>query len=107
MCRGALLTGQNDGLLGGGISGRDLPGEGNYRGVHRGELSSTSRYFWPIMTPSPATPCHTSRNPPFLLGLVQKSRAKAPCTNSLSIVREGFCQGAFFRGAFVWKLLSE
>ena len=38
---------------------------------------------------------HTSRNPPFLVGLVQKVRIKAPCTKSLSIVREGFCPGAF------------
>src|SRR6218665_268643 len=76
-----------------------------------------SRYFWPILTPSPpVTLCHTSRDPPkvrhtfrtprFLLGLVQKTRTKAPCTNSLSIVRGGFCLGAFVRGSFVWKLLS-
>ena len=28
--------------------------------------------------------------PQFLVGLVQKIRTKAPCTNSLSIVRRGF-----------------
>src|SRR6218665_2786231 len=52
------------------------------------------------------TLCHTSRNPPkvrhtsrttstprFLVGLVQKALTKAPCTNSLSIVRGGFCPG--------------
>jgi len=58
--------------------------------------------FWP---PPPVTLCHTSRDlpkstshisePPFLVGLVQKVRIKALCTKSLSIVREGFCPGAF------------
>src|SRR6218665_4155740 len=56
--------------------------------------------------PSPlVTLCHTSRDPPkvhhtsrtppprFLVGLVQKSRTKVPCTNSISIVRGGFCPG--------------
>src|SRR6218665_3539302 len=63
-----------------------------------------SRYFWPILTPSPVTLCHTSRDPPkvrhtsrtpprFLVGLVQKPCTKAPCTNSISIVRRGFCPG--------------
>src|SRR6218665_1521918 len=60
--------------------------------------------FWPILTPPPA--CHTlshipgppkSRShisdPRFLVGLVQKSRIKTPCTNSLSIVRGGFVRG--------------
>jgi len=38
---------------------------------------------------------HTSRThrPWFLVGLVQKSQTKAPCTNSLSIVRGGFVRG--------------
>src|SRR6218665_675820 len=36
---------------------------------------------------------HTSRTPRFLVGLVQKTRAKAPCTNSPSIVHGGFVQG--------------
>src|SRR6218665_1687733 len=50
--------------------------------------------FWP---PPPVTLWHTSRDPPkvrhtsrtprFLVGLVQKTRTKAPCTNSLLIVR--------------------
>src|SRR6218665_2215492 len=65
-------------------------------------------------------PCHTLshiQGPPrkyvahlgplFLVGLVQKTRTKAPCTNSLSIVRGGFCPGSFVRGSFVWKVLSE
>src|SRR6218665_1360896 len=30
---------------------------------------------------------------PFLVGLVQKSRTKVPCTNSISIVRGGFFRG--------------
>src|SRR6218665_4033041 len=38
---------------------------------------------------------HTSRTPHFLVGLVQKTLTKAPCTNSLSIVRRGFCPGWF------------
>src|SRR6218665_4059730 len=54
----------------------------------------------------PVTLCHTSRDPqsmshisdyspPFLVDLVQKTLTKAPCTNSLSIVRGGFCPGGF------------
>src|SRR6218665_3632628 len=31
--------------------------------------------------------------PRFLVGLVQKTRTKAPCTNSVSIVRGGFSPG--------------
>src|SRR6218665_2962139 len=66
-----------------------------------------SRYFWPILTPlPPVTLCHGSRIPRFLVGLVQKIRTKPLCTNSLSIVREGFCPGASVRGSFVWKVLS-
>ena len=74
-----------------------------------------SRYFWPIFTPSP---CHTLSHipgppkyvtcahfghPGFLVSLVQKTRPKALCTNSLSIVRGGFV-GGFVRGYF--QLLS-
>src|SRR6218665_3545029 len=63
--------------------------------------------------------CHTSRHPQkyvthlgattprFLIGLVQETRTKAPCTNYLSIVRGGSCPGDFVRGSFVWKVLSE
>src|SRR6218665_2139937 len=50
--------------------------------------------------PPPVTLCHTSRDPPkvrhtsrtprFLVGLVQKSRTKVSCTNSISIVCGGF-----------------
>src|SRR6218665_2779867 len=36
---------------------------------------------------------HISRPPEFLVGLVQKSWTKVPCTNSISIVRGGFCPG--------------
>ena len=45
-------------------------------------------------------------DPRFLEGLVQKTRTKAPCTNSVSIVRGSFCPGGFVRGAFVCKILS-
>src|SRR6218665_4038601 len=71
-----------------------------------------SRYFWPILTPlPPVTHCHTSRDPPestshisdppFLVGLVQKSRTKVPCTNSISIVSGSFCPGVLSRLVFV------
>src|SRR6218665_1045322 len=51
---------------------------------------------------------HTSRTPRFLVGLVQKSRTKVPCTNSISIVRGGFCPGGFVRVGFVRSpLLSQ
>src|SRR6218665_1886535 len=60
---------------------------------------------------------HISDPPPFLVGLVQKTQTKAPCTNSLSIVRGGFClgvlSGVFCLEGFVWggfcpfPLLSE
>src|SRR6218665_1340834 len=51
---------------------------------------------------------HTPRtpSPQFLVGVVQKTRTKAPCTNSRSIVRKGFCSGSFVRWSFVWKVLS-
>src|SRR6218665_266220 len=41
---------------------------------------------------------HTSRPPRFLALLVQKSRTKVPCTNSISIVRGGFCPGGVLSG---------
>src|SRR6218665_2839623 len=45
-----------------------------------------------VTHPGPPKISHTSRTPPrFLVGLVQKAQAKAPCTNSLSIVRGSFC----------------
>src|SRR6218665_3522016 len=77
----------------------------------------TSSYFWPILSPlllshfvtsrDPPKVRHTSRTPSrFLVGPVQKSRTKAPCANSLSIVRGGFCPGGYIRGSLVWKVLS-
>src|SRR6218665_421379 len=61
--------------------------------------------FYPLTS---VTLCHTSRDPPestscisdprFLVGLVQKSRTKAPCTNSVSIVRGCFCPGVLSGG---------
>src|SRR6218665_472705 len=77
----------------------------------RGRPLSTSRYFWPILTSSP---CHTLSHipgppestshvsdPRFLVGLVQKSRTKVLCTNSISIVRGGFCPRVLSRLVFV------
>src|SRR6218665_154801 len=50
---------------------------------------------------------HTSRTPRFLVGLVQNTRTKAPCTNSLLFVRaRGILSGGFVRRSFVWKVLS-
>src|SRR6218665_3198070 len=52
--------------------------------------------------PGPAKLRHTSRTAPrFLVRLVQRNRTKAPCTNSLSIVRGGFCQRVFCLESFV------
>src|SRR6218665_2602056 len=70
-----------------------------------------SCYFLPILTPAPPVTLfntsrdppkvrHTSRTPRFLIGLVQKSWTKAPCTNSISIVRGGFCLGGFCQRVF-------
>src|SRR6218665_2742688 len=78
-----------------------------------------SRYFWPNFDPPPpVTLRHKSLEPPrkyvthlgprprFLEGLVQKTGTKAPCTNSVLIVRGEFCPGGFVRGSFVWKVFS-
>src|SRR6218665_2914179 len=58
--------------------------------------------------PPPVTLCHTSRDPPkvrdtsrtppFLVGLVQKTQTKALCANSLSIVHGAFCPGVLSEG---------
>src|SRR6218665_1065863 len=67
------------------------------------------------------SPCHTLSHipgplestshisdPPFLVGLVQKSRTKVPCTNFISIVRGGFCPWGFVRVGFCpFPLLSQ
>src|SRR6218665_1854813 len=50
---------------------------------------------------------HTSRTPRFLVGLVQKSRTKVPCTNSISIVRGGFCPGVLPGLVFVRSLFCH
>src|SRR6218665_2585216 len=70
----------------------------------------------------PVTLCHTSRDPKkyvthlrsprLLVGLVQKTQTKAPCSNFLSIVRGGFCPGGlclgFVQGGVCpFPLLSE
>src|SRR6218665_1102180 len=50
----------------------------------------------------PGTPKSTSHlGPPIFSRPSTKSPDKTPCTNSLSIVRGGFCPGVF-----VWKILS-
>src|SRR6218665_3128064 len=64
----------------------------------------------------PVTFCHTYRNPPkvhhtsrtprFLVGLVQKIRTKAPCTNSVSIVHGGFCPGVLSGGLLSGRFCS-
>src|SRR6218665_321208 len=69
--------------------------------------------FYP---PPPVTLCHTSRDPPakyvtnlgpprFLVGLVHKTRTKAPCKNSSlncswGFLSGGFCQGGLLSGRF-------
>src|SRR6218665_1881576 len=77
--------------------------------------------FWPIFTPP--SPCHTlshipeppkvrhtSRTPSrFLVGLVQKTRPKAPLyktTNYLSNVRGGYCPGVLSGGLLSGWFLS-
>src|SRR6218665_2348917 len=72
--------------------------------------------FWPIFTPSL---CHTSSHipgppestthisdPPFLEGLVQKTRTKATLYKFCLNCSRGFLSGGFVRGSFVWKVLS-
>src|SRR6218665_1791854 len=77
--------------------------------------------FYPLPLSHFVTPPkvrHTSRTPPdFLVGLVQKIRTKAPCTNSLSIVcgflsgrvcQRVFCLEGFVLGGFCpFLLLSQ
>src|SRR6218665_4022794 len=59
--------------------------------------------FDPLPHDPPPKVRHTSQTPRFLVGLVQKTRTKAPCTNSLSIVRRVFVRGGFCP----FPLLSE
>src|SRR6218665_2977462 len=56
----------------------------------------------------PGTPESTSHisDPPIFSRPSTKTRTKAHCSNSLSIVRGSFCPGVFVRGSFVWKVLS-
>src|SRR6218665_1367655 len=70
------------------------------------------RYFWPnlirlslvTLPRTPKSTSHISDPSRFLLGLVQNTRTKAPCTKSLSIVRRGFCpwvlSGGLLSGRF-------
>src|SRR6218665_1313949 len=68
-------------------------------------------YFDPIPLshiPGPPKVRHTSRTPPpFLVGLVQKNQTKAPCANSLSIVRGGFCPGIWSWGPLSGRFCPE
>src|SRR6218665_2008944 len=50
---------------------------------------------------TPERTSHISDPLRFLAGLVQKLRTKVPCTNSISIVREGFCPGVLSGVIFV------
>src|SRR6218665_133609 len=53
-----------------------------------------SHFVTHLGTPLPKVR-HTCRPPRFLVSLVQKSWTKVRCTNSISIVRRGFCPGWF------------
>src|SRR6218665_2686762 len=62
-----------------------------------------SRYFWPFLTtPYPLSHFVTHPGTPqkyvthLLVGLVQKTRTKTLCANSLSIVRGFFLKGFWF-----------
>src|SRR6218665_59789 len=67
-----------------------------------------SKVIFNFLSHIPGPPESTSHisdphpSPIFSRPIVQKTRTKAPCTNSLSIVRIGFCPGALSGG-----LLSE
>src|SRR6218665_3354111 len=82
------------------------PGRGTFLSIPG--LSRAIRDIWSpyLGHPPKKSTSLISDPPPFLVGLVHKTQTKAPCTNSLSIVRRGFCLGAFVRGSFVWKVLS-
>src|SRR6218665_2771128 len=61
-------------------------------------------HFVTSRDPRPESTSHISKPPPpILVGLVQKSRTKPPFTNSLTIVRGGFCPWDL---SFVRKVLS-
>src|SRR6218665_2844554 len=49
----------------------------------------------------PESTSHISDPLRFLVGLVKKSQTKVPCTNSISIVREGFAELVFVRSPWV------
>src|SRR6218665_488507 len=62
-------------------------------------------YTFPHIPGPPEGTSHIS-DPPIFSKPSTKNRTKAPCPNSLSIVRGGFCPEDFVRGSFVWKVLS-
>src|SRR6218665_2100894 len=86
---------QRDGSVGGHFGKYPLPS--------RNGIEDVTLFLANFDTPPSVTLCHTSRDPPkvrhtsrpppFLVGLVQKSRKKVLCTNSISLVRGGFCLG--------------
>jgi len=70
--------------------------------------------FGQFLPPPPVTLCHTSRDPSpkvrhtsrtpqIFTRSSTKTRTKAPCTNSLSIVRGGFCPGVLSGGLLSWR----
>src|SRR6218665_2473809 len=94
----------------------------------RGRPESTSRYFWPILTPSPCHTLshipgppkvrHTSRTPRFISRPSTKNPDKSPLHKlslncSRGLLSRGFCLGVFCpegfdRGGFCpYPLLSE
>src|SRR6218665_1584406 len=65
----------------------------NFYPPHPVTLRHTSR------DPSPKVR-HTSRTPPIFRRPSTKTRTKAPCTNSVQIVRRRFLSGGFCQGVF-------
>src|SRR6218665_2169990 len=54
----------------------------------------------------PKSTSHISDSPDFLVGLIQKIRTKAPCSNSLSIVRVIFVREGLSWGLWSGKFFS-
>src|SRR6218665_1294875 len=85
-----------------------------FAAVHKVRHAIFGQFLLPL---TPVTLCHTYRDPQstshisdpppiFNRPSTKKTGQKAPCTNSLSIVRGGFCPEGFVRGSFVWKVCS-
>src|SRR6218665_3855232 len=80
-------------------------------------MGPSIKYFWPILTPSPVTLCHTSRDPPKVRHtywtpppFFNRPSTKNPDKSSLYKFSLNcsrvLLSGAFVRGSFVWKVLS-